>query len=356
MKLKTNLNQNNVIHEVANEDEDVNLKISKDLLDKTTQNEPLKRSESTDSSGNMNFSDTLKSIRQEIFAKQMEENLKLETQPNTEQKDNYLFKKHESFCEKDNNYFKGNNANNNSNSRGLAQLKNSGLAKPVEPNNSNEQNDNFSKALKEKFEKLKEAEKLKEEQLKKQDKYYLQENESKENPPIKQNENNIRKSTITKSSIQNQYKKSLNELEYYGIDNPKILQENEIEEQMNIVKSKIDKKINFIKKGEFEVAEKIVQNKEKEEEFLSNVKSEDDKILKGILSEEKIEKIIKRKRYVYNMYLINRYNEAKFKRMTWCGLVFIVVLGLLATITFSESIQKQLIEMINNIPIEIEIN
>lgn len=59
--------------------------------------------------------------------------------------------------------------------------------------------------------------------------------------------------------------------------------------------------------------------------------------------------INKRKNYVYNLYLYNKYTEAKFRRMTICGLILIIALSIVVAFTFSESLKNSFLDLIKNI-------
>lgn len=77
---------------------------------------------------------------------------------------------------------------------------------------------------------------------------------------------------------------------------------------------------------------------------------------KESLIAKKLEKAIITRKQAYNILLIQKYRDSKYKRISICLFIFILVLSLVLFLYFSQSTRQMILNFINNIPIEININ
>ena len=77
---------------------------------------------------------------------------------------------------------------------------------------------------------------------------------------------------------------------------------------------------------------------------------------KESLIAKKLEKAIITRKQAYNILLIQKYRDSKYKRISICLFIFILVLSLVLFLYFSQSTRQMILNFINNIPIEIDIN
>lgn len=75
-----------------------------------------------------------------------------------------------------------------------------------------------------------------------------------------------------------------------------------------------------------------------------------------IYTKDGLEGMLKKRQQAYKILLLNKYNEAKYKRITICVIVIMIFLVLLGVLTFSQLAREVLFNLVNSIPIEIEIN
>ena len=71
---------------------------------------------------------------------------------------------------------------------------------------------------------------------------------------------------------------------------------------------------------------------------------------------KRLELIAKGRQQAYKILLLNKYTEEKYRRITLCGLVLILVVGLIIFLNYTDYAKQYLLSLINQIPIDIEIN
>lgn len=87
---------------------------------------------------------------------------------------------------------------------------------------------------------------------------------------------------------------------------------------------------------------------ELEQKAMIKIKGGEDK------GQNKLKKAFKKKQQAYKILLLNKYTEAKYRRVTVCGIILILFIVAVFFVYFSDSAKETILKMINNIPIEID--
>lgn len=300
---------------------------------------------STDSTSNLGFSNTLKMLRQKQFASIPVEDNKTEfidknndfknsnIENNNNKNNNEMFiKKHMSFIPSSNNsnqnqndeYFNSKHSESFKQKKGLSFMM--GNLNDNSLNNENDNKDiNFDKSI------------GNEEFIKDKDTTIY---ESILNKKKSLNSNNNNTKLLSNEQIKN---KDLEELEERNANDENEMSRNDLIK--SLIKNKMDKILNKNDDFNSELIKKII------EETRLDGRTEKYNIRNDNEEANNIEfiKMNKRKNYVYNLYLYNKYTESKFKRMTICGLLLIIALSIVVAFTFSESLKNSFLDLVKNI-------
>lgn len=378
------------IEEYEDENTKNKSKVEENFSIENNKTPSIQRSMSTDPSGNMNFSEQLKRLRQIQFANNVQDDSitnkasakdsKQDINPtssfNTFSKpqeiasnsneEYFTFKRHESFKEHEDlseSYFGREEAKNSNIKKGLASLNNSSLVKkseikenetiaPVGTSKKGIQYFNSSNETINQTHTVTDNKAFLNSQKTSSNRQSF-EFDNQEYDLIKQNGNVINK----------EYDKDKDEIkQLYGVSNENIIcLLDKIKEKTN-VEIEFSEAINSLKQHSNieevngamnnELTSILEQTKSLSSEKMRLVA----KNLSKLFSKEKLEKMKKKKQKAYKLYLLNHYTEAKYKRMTVFGLVLAVVLAFIVGVTFSESLQKSLSDLINSIPLDVEFN
>lgn len=320
-------------------------------------NHSLKKSMSTDSTSNLGFTNTLKVLRQKQFASIPNEDVKdiSSNQKTNENKDqlkdpktnsDMILKKHMSFLPssshskdefsqvKKDEYF------NNKNSESFKQKR--GLSSLIGTNNQNQSNEDIIKNsdMTNKMYEMYDTNK-KEIDLKNTN------NKTSEDQSVYESFLKKKKMNESTQMENNNFKfnENLNHSKQFSEIN--IDKENSRNEMIkNLINEKMNKIINKNDNINAELIKKLL------EETKHDRRLDKYNVLKSNNEETnttEFNNINKRKNYVYNLYLYNKYTEAKFRRMTICGLILIIALSIVVAFTFSESLKNSFLDLIKNI-------
>lgn len=298
---------------------------------------------STDSTSNLGFSNTLKMLRQKQFASiPVEDNktefidknndIKNSNIENNKNNNEMFIKKHMSFIPSSNNsnqnqndeYFNSKQSESFKQKKGLSFMM--GNLNDNSLNNENDNKDiNFDKSI------------GNEEFIKDKDTTIY---ESILNKKKSLNSNNNNTKLLSNEQIKN---KDLEELEERNANDENEMSRNDLIK--SLIKNKMDKILNKNDDFNSELIKKII------EETRLDGRTEKYNIRNDNEEANNIEfiKMNKRKNYVYNLYLYNKYTESKFKRMTICGLLLIIALSIVVAFTFSESLKNSFLDLVKNI-------
>lgn len=337
---------------------------------------------STDPSGNMNFSEQLKKLRQNQFANTVVINQSSESKHNNfsfnasesstkeeakEIDDEYFtYKRHESFREHEDlskTCFTKTDSKNNQTTikRGLSALKNTNLIKKEENdetlNNNEKKGIQFFNNPQEKLKAVYPDKPLTNNPTKDNSPEYNRKVSEKHNDK-EQDEYKMIKLTSTNDND----KVNFDELkQLYGASYENIINLLELIKEKSSVELEFSEAISSLKQHN-NIEEVSTSLKDKVLSLLEGSTLSNDKMkiiaknISKMFSKEKLEKMRKKKQKAYKLYLLNHYTESKYKRMTIFGLVLALVLAFIVAVTFSESLQKSLSDLLNNIPLDVEIN